>query len=67
MEPREVFMLAEGEARRFSRLAELFAWGVWLVTMNMPFMKPPDSFRYFRNWLKEHRPPGFLMPEKKKR
>lgn len=64
MEPREVYALAEGEARRFSRLAELFAWGVWLVLMHMPFREPPTQYRHFRNWLKEHMPPGFIPPRK---
>jgi hypothetical protein len=67
MEPREVYALVDGDARRFSRLAELFAWGVWVLAMSMPFTQPQSSFRYFRNWLKAHTPPGFIKPEKAKR
>lgn len=64
MEPREVYAFVEGEARRFSRLAELVAWGVWLVVMNMPFAQPDERHQLFSNWLGDHHPPGFIPKEK---
>lgn len=65
MEPREVMALVHGDALRFSRLAELFAWGVWLVVMSMPFLKTPDSWRRFHFFLRANTPPGFIPPNKR--
>lgn len=65
MEPREVYALLEGDAQRFSRLATLFAWGVWMVVMCMPFLKPPDAWRNFRLFLRANTPPGFIPPRKR--
>jgi hypothetical protein len=63
MEPREVLAFVDGEARRFSRLAELVAWGVWLVVVNMPFTKTADGHSFFRDWFRDHTPPGFIPPK----
>ena len=61
MEPRQVWALLEGDARRWSRVAELVGWAVWLIVCNMPFAAG-DNPRAFIGWLKRYHPPGFIVP-----
>lgn len=64
MEPRELWILKEGEAKRWSRTVELVAWAVWQIVVSIPMAGRGDhGGNVFVNFLKRNRPPGFIPPK----
>lgn len=64
IQPRDIFILKEGEAKRWSRTAELVAWAVWQIVVSIPMAGRGDHGQnIFSNFLKRNRPPGFIPPK----
>jgi hypothetical protein len=56
----------EGDARRWSRTAQLVAWAVWQIVVSIPMSeRGSNGGNIFLNWLKRNQPPGFLPPKMK--
>lgn len=58
--------MKEGEAKRWSRTAELVAWAVWQIVVSIPFAgREKQGGNVFQNFLRQNTPPGFIPPNKR--
>jgi hypothetical protein len=65
MEPRQIWALLDGDARRWSRVTELVAWAVWLIVVAIPMSGHGNNGgNQFLIWLRRNTPPGFIIPRK---
>ena len=65
MEPREVHALMDGDARRFGRLVDVVAWGVWMICSCIPWTGLPKEASSFMVLLRKFSPPHFIPPNKR--